>query len=228
MSLTQYMRAVAARACGERAFLDIAPALQETGEQLAREMGVKRDLTGQLKDASIFFDLVRKVTGKLTQGQVDSINAILKAGSHWPIAWMAYGLATAWHESRFLPQEEWGHGKGRVYSKPGRWGQSQHGRGFVQLTWDRNYEWADKALGLNGRLLADFDLALDRDIAAQILVRGMEEGAFTGKKLSDYLATIGNHDAYVRARRIINGTDRAELIAGYAGSFEKALKDGGW
>jgi hypothetical protein len=47
-------------------------------------------------------------------------------------------------------------------------------------------------------------------------------GLFTGKKLSDYIGP-GKCD-YVAARRIINGTDRARLIAGYARSFQDALK----
>lgn len=55
------------------------------------------------------------------------------------------------------------------------------------------------------------------------MVDGMEAGRFTGKKLSDYLP-----GDYVNARRIINGTDKAEQIAGYARQFEAALKAGGW
>ena len=37
---------------------------------------------------------------------------------------------------------------------------------------------------------------------------------------------VGRYDktAYVRARAIINGTDKAELIADYAMVFEKALR----
>ena len=176
-----------------------------------------------------FYAAVRQITGSLNSVQVDTINRLLSAAAHWPLSWLAYGLATAWHEARFQPQPEWGKGKGRPYAALGAHGQSQYGRGLVQLTWDRNYEWADKALGLNGSLLANFDRALEPEIAADILVKGMEEGAFTGKKLADYLPDRrGTVPQFITARRIINGTDKASLIAGYAEKFQAALEAGGW
>jgi hypothetical protein len=49
----------------------------------------------------------------------------------------------------------------------------------------------------------------------------MVTGKFTGKKLSDYIS--GSSVDYIGARRIINGTDRASLVAGYARSFQHAL-----
>lgn len=182
----------------------------------------------KLTNAEAFFARVRRITGSLDQVQVDTITDLLAAAAHWPIGWLAYGLATAWHEARLKPIEEIGKGKGRPYSQPGKYGQSQHGRGLVQLTWDKNYEWADKAIGAGGKLLQDFNLALRPDFATDILVKGMETGAFTGKKLGDYIVDRGTHDAFVRCRRIINGTDRAEMIATYADQFQDALSDGGW
>lgn len=59
------------------------------------------------------------------------------------------------------------------------------------------------------------------DIAAAITVRGMEEGWFTGKKLSDFAT-------YKDMRQIINGKDKDVKIAGYANTFERALLAGGW
>lgn len=182
-----------------------------------------------LAHPATFFAAVREITGPLDQIQVDTINRLLAAASHWPTSWLAYGLATAWHEARFKPQPEWGKGKGHPYGLPGKHGQPQYGRGLVQLTWDRNYEWADEALGLDGALLADFDKALEPDIATRILVLGMETGAFTGKKLADYLpAERGTLGQFVNARRIINGTDRADHIAALANRFQDALTQGGW
>lgn len=177
-----------------------------------------------------FFDAVRDITGPLEQVAVDSINAILKRMAGMPRQHVAYVLATAWHEARFKPQHEWGRGKGRPYAKPGKYGQSQHGRGLVQLTWDRNYEWADKRLGLNGALLKDFDLALRPDIAADVLVYGMLEAAFAsnGKPLSHYGPKADGSFDYVRARQTVNVMDKAELIAGHARQFEAALIKGGW
>ena len=182
----------------------------------------------ELANPAAFFAAVRGVTRGLNQAQVETINRLLAGAAHWPIGWLAYGLATAWHEARFVPQAEWGLGKGRAYALPGEYDQPQYGRGLVQLTWDRNYAWADKALGLNGALLKNFDFALDPDIAARILVMGMEEGAFTGKSLADYIGDRGTPASFTAARKIINGTDKAALIAGYAERFQAGLGAGGW
>lgn len=184
----------------------------------------------KLGNAAAFFSAVRRLTGPLSQEQVDTINRLLVGAAHWPTAWLAYGLATAWHEARLEPQPEWGRGKGRPYGKPDKHGQPQYGRGLVQLTWDRNYEWADDALGLDGALLKDFDKALEPDIAARILVKGMEEGAFCpdhtlAKHLPDRLGTAPQ---FTGARRIINGTDKAAHIAGLALTFQDAVEAGKW
>jgi hypothetical protein len=61
----------------------------------------------------------------------------------------------------------------------------------------------------------------------------MSKGWFTGKKLDDYIDAIDENDTedereYKLARRIINGTDKAELIATYASLLEKGLKAGGY
>ena len=168
-----------------------------------------------------FYARVRPIFGgSLSQKQVDGIEALLAATASLPVTHRAYLLATAKHEtdSTMQPIAEYGKGKGKPYGKPGQHGQAQYGRGYVQLTWDANYEKADKALDLNGALLKDFNLAMQPTIAAQILVRGCEEGWFTGKKLADYLPD------YVQARRVVNGTDKAQLIAGYAREFEAALR----
>ena len=177
----------------------------------------------------MFYAAVKAVTGKLDQVQVDTINRLLVGAAHWPVSWLAYGLATAWHEARFKPIPEWGKGKGRPYAKPGKYGQGQYGRGLVQLTWDKNYAWADAALGLNGSLLRNFDRALEPDIAARILILGMETGSFTGKSLRHYLTgEVGTFEQFRQARRIINGTDRDRLIAGHAERFQAALLAGKW
>lgn len=169
-----------------------------------------------------FFDAIRPMFGgALSQKQVDGVEALLAATGNLPASWRAYLLATAKHETAntMQPIAEYGKGRGRPYGKPGKYGQPQYGRGYVQLTWDANYEKADKALGLGGALLRDFDLAMQPTVAAQILVRGCSEGWFTGKKLGDYLP-----GDYRGARRVVNGTDRADLIADYAKKFEAALR----
>ena len=69
-------------------------------------------------------------------------------------------------------------------------------------------------------------LLLEPKYAAPILIIGMQEGWFTGKKLSDYI-TLQKSD-FVNARRIVNGTDKAGLIAGYAKEYDKLLLNEGY
>lgn len=200
----------------------------QTASAVAKALGMEAE-THVMADAGAFFSALRKLTGSLNQVQVDTVNNLLARAAHWPASWLAYGLATAWHEARFEPIEEIGKGRGKAYGRPGRYGQSQHGRGLVQLTWDDNYERADDELELGGKLLADFNLALDPDIAAAILVRGMEEGWFTGKKLADYLPDArGTFKQFEQARRIINGTDKMSLIADHAIKIQDGVIAGGW
>lgn len=164
--------------------------------------------------------------GKLLPDQFKGIEAILKATECLPVSWRAYALATAYHEvdKTMQPIREHGLGRGRKYGVVGKHGQVAYGRGLVQLTWDYNYEKLDKALGLNGALTSNYDLALNPDIAARILREGMVGGLFTGKGFKNYLPQeLGTLTHFANARRIINGTDKNILIAGYAIEFQKGL-----
>ena len=107
------------------------------------------------------------------------------------------------------------------------------GRGYVQLTWEENYQkQQDKLHAIEQvhiykipyKVHDDWNLALVPSTSAIITVGGMKDGDFTGKKLNDYIKP-GSVD-YVNARRIVNGTDRAEQIAGYAREYESALRAG--
>lgn len=132
----------------------------------------------------------------------------------------AYILATVKHETAntFRPIDEYGKGRNRKYGEPIN-GQIYYGRGYVQLTWHENYAKFGKILNRN--LVEQPDLANEPDIAYDILIIGMTRGLFTGKKLIDYINQ--SECDYVGARRIINGQDRAELIAGYARVIERVL-----
>lgn len=183
-----------------------------------------------------FFDALRRTKAlgpTLTADEVEGCQAIVGAcrTAGYGLAWTAYALATAHHETAatMRPIREYGRGKGRRYGVAGKHGQVGYGRGYVQLTWDYNYEKADVKLGLAGRLTSNYDLALDPKIAADIMVRGMAEGWFTGKKLGDYLPVSGaaTRAQFEPSRRIINGTDKAALIASHALEFQPALKAGG-
>lgn len=185
---------------------------------------------------SKFYDVVRK-TLTLTNENVRGFEFLLREAQDRkvPLNDLAYILATTFHETahRMQPIAEYGKGKGRKYGSRGKYGQIPYGRGYVQLTWDYNYEKADRELKLGGALLKDFDKALEPQYAAPILFKGMEEGWFTGKKLRDFIDTIDESDEedgreFEEGRRIINGVDRKKLIASYALVFEKALKAAGY
>lgn len=173
------------------------------------------------------YDYVRnnnvKNKGKLTQSQVDSIDAILH---NWKIYGdgddnkLAYIFATIkWETAHtFLPIEEY-NWIGRIYAKLIK-GHRYYGRGFVQLTWDYNYSRIGKILGID--LLNNPELALNTDIAAEIAVRGMVLGLFTGKKLSNFINK--KETDFIGARRIINGIDKANEIAKLARTILLYLK----
>lgn len=176
-------------------------------------------------DRRIFFDGCREEFGKLLQPQVDGLNFLLHRleKDFGDIYWLAYILATVKHETAdtFQPVMERGKGKGRAYGQndPAT-GQAYYGRGYCQLTWGANYRKFARKLGLD--LYRNPGLALEPDTAYRILVMGMRDGLFTGKKLSDYLK--GESRDYQNARRIVNGVDRAEHIAQIAVKFEKILE----
>lgn len=193
-------------------------------------------------DRKAFFAALRasKLLGdKLEQSEVDGCNAILDAceAAGWRQEWIAYALATALHETAFTMQPISERGGEKYWTRlydvkganparakrmgnllPGD-GPRYRGRGFVQLTWANNYAKASEVVGKDLVLIPD--LAMRPDIAARIMVSGMAEGWFTGKKLADYTSKAGFD--YTGARRIINGTDKAGEIAGYARKFAKAL-----
>lgn len=123
----------------------------------------------------------------------------------------AYVLATAYHETAhtmkpvreaFWLSEGWRRDNLRYYP----W----YGRGYVQLTWRDNYERAGSILGVD--LTSNADVVMRPDVAAKVLVQGMADGWFTGKSMSDY-------DTFAGMRLVVNGTDKADLIAGYADEY---------
>ncbi len=182
-----------------------------------------------------FFASIRPLFGTMTNSQVEGIEAKLAAfaAAASPLAYVAYGLATSFHETgqKMQPVPEIGRGRGKAYGKPGKHGgQVAYGRGDVQLTWDYNYDRADAELGLKGALTSNYDRAMETEISAQIMVLGMTEGWFTGRCFASYLPAKGNATVgqFTSARRIINGIDRAEKVAGFAMSFQAALVAGGW
>ena len=171
-------------------------------------------------DRKEFYSQLRAtlVKGGLNQAQVDGFEAIL---DEWEkrrltdLRWLAYIMATAWHETaqRMQPIEEFGRGRGKAYAP------TYYGRGFVQITWERNYAKLSDVIDVD--LVTHPEKALEMDNAIQILFVGMIDGLFTGKALSDY---FGRNADWRGARAIVNGKDRAAEIAGYAQKIWDSLR----
>jgi putative chitinase len=184
-----------------------------------------------------FFSQARSTLfgGSLTAKQVEGLNAILLEWetnySKKDDRFLAYMLATTHHETdkKMQPIEEYGKGANRPYGKRLKLAKDTagkhipytdtneifYGRGFVQLTWYENYDKAGKKLGKN--FLQNANGVKDLVNTTKIMFLGMTEGWFTGKKLSNYFN--GPLQEWVNARRIINGKDKANLIADYAQKY---------
>jgi hypothetical protein len=164
-----------------------------------------------------FFNRVRQSVfgGRFTQSQVEGITKILDyRESNWPKMSddeLAYLLATVVHETahKMQPIREMG---GERYLRTKKY-YPWVGEGIVQVTWEEN------ARKFGAKKPGDL---MTWPIALRAAFEGMVTGIFTGKKLSDYIRP-GRVD-FVNARRIINKTDRAKLVAGYARSFQDAFR----
>lgn len=191
-----------------------------------------------------FFAYARRAPfgGRLSQAQVDGTSAILAEAErrNLPDEQIAYILATVFHETggKMQPIKEtqkpseqfvadktvvkrldnaWASGKLKQVRTPywrfDKKGKAWFGRGFAQVTHETNY----KKFGI-----ADApEKALELGTAIRILFEGMVLGKFTGRKLSDFFGK-GKADPE-GARVIVNGTDKATLIAGYYRNFLDSL-----
>lgn len=208
-------------------------------------------------DRADFYDIVRDdlFNGRLSQGQVDGIEAILDFWEsppvaptgefkiHWDIrsvGWLAYMLATVYHETAFTMQPISEFGSDAYFTrryenradlgntKPGD-GANFRGRGYVQLTGRKNYQKMTPIVRSFYPESPDFttdpEAVKDPNFAAVIMFYGMFLGSFTGRALKHY---IGDPDKgqlvdFYNARRVINGLDQAPKIEAYAKRFDNAL-----
>ena len=171
------------------------------------------------------FDILRKELfgGKLSSSDVMQLNYLVQKCSEATMSYAetAYALATVYHETAktMLPIIE----RGSTAYLKGKKYYPYIGYGYVQLTWKANYERIGKLIGVD--LIKQPSKALERDVAAKIMTGGMLNGWFTGVGFRRK-RPVSRYDrvAYIKARSIINGVDKAELIADYAMVFERALR----
>lgn len=185
-----------------------------------------------------FFDGFRTFHGEgLGEPAVASLRQILNewdtTDDYTDTRWLAYILATAYHESarEMVPVREGLKDSDEAvvaylelrrrqgYIRTVYWdpdpvtAQHYYGRGLVQLTHRRNYVRMGVLLG--GDLIVTLgdvpDTALDPAIAVAVLMRGMVEGWFNESDGDDHQQGLGYYiqgdeigDGYIDARRTVN------------------------
>jgi len=185
-----------------------------------------------------FYESFKKQFGRFTYSQYDGFEALLNEWERLGLTdlrWLAYILATVWHETgrAMQPIEEDGRGYGRSYGQKLDVGQGPgkrvpyktpnklfYGRGHTQNTWRTIYlklTSAAKAAGKDWDFLNKPELLLTMEPSIWATFYAMTTGLYTGKALSRYFNKDRN-DA-IGARKIINGTDKANLIAEYYHDF---------
>ena len=212
-------------------------------------------------DRAKFYDTIRNApfNGLLSQSQVEGMESILnfwekppvkpsgKFADNWDIRtvnWLAYMLATVFHETAFTmqPIDEGGgdayftrlyEGRKGLGNTESGDGAKFHGRGFVQLTGRANY---DKFTDIVREFypecpdLTASPASVKKDeYASVIMFYGMFCGSFTGLALKNFLGDPEKRqiEDFYNARQVINGLDKAEDIQPYAKKFNAALRGAG-
>ena len=209
-------------------------------------------MEGILTDKAKFFAEVRGTLfgGRLTKAQVSGMEAILDATSQLDRRWVAYMLATAYHETgkAMLPVEEnlnySAAGLLKTFPKYFNVADAKEYARNPERIANRAYAnrmgnggeatgdgWRFRGRGLvqiTGRrnyrkfgIENSPDKALELGRSVFILVDGMVHGSFTGVSLSDFFSPRSTD--WAGARRVINGTDRAKEVAQYAKTFFVSL-----
>jgi len=240
---------------GNETWLAMSNALDELAER--RGGGEVADIpSSSTIDRAAFYAAIKKqglFGGKLTAAQVSGLDAILDAWGAYGFTdrrWLAYALATAYHETgqkmqpvvENLNYSEAGLRKTfKKYFTPAQAkAYARKPEAIANRAYANRYGNGDEASGdgwkYRGRGLPQItffdnydkfgiadnpDKALEMPMAVKIMFEGMVKGLFTSHKLADYFND--NEEDWVNARRIINHTDKADEIAGHAKKFNTAL-----
>lgn len=191
-----------------------------------------------------FFERYRdSFVPSLTRSQADGYDAIFDYFEYLKLKdqrWLAYILATAYHETgqRMVPVREGFsstdeeaiqtvtqlYAQGHIrqnYAVPHENGNSYFGRGLVQVTWAENYKKLGRVLGMGNRLYDNPSLALDLEMSVKILLKGMIDSLFNRVGLVHFFNATTTE--WVKARKIVSGMDEADVVAGYAHQFYACL-----
>lgn len=198
-------------------------------------------------DRPTFYTYIRRAPfgGRLTKQQVTGVEQLLDAWNRYGtdnLDELAYVLAGTHHETggRMVPVRE-GFAdtdqgarnavatlfrQGRIkrnYALPIN-GISYYGRGRIQNTHPENYQRLEQRFKMP--FVTDPDILIrDGEVDAMVTVIGHIEGIWTrgAHKLRDYFGPAYANP--VGARRIVNGTDKAQLISTYYTAFLDALRE---
>ncbi len=208
-------------------------------------------------DEEIFFDKVRKAFHRKSLEPIE-FQTYKQIINYWndhsdlkDKRWLAYVMATAYHETRLKPVREGFKKSDKAARKHVKWmfdkriishpyhladretGEVYYGRGYVQLTWAQNYKKMGRAIGMGDQLYRNPDLVLNPDIASRILFVGMLKGHFRyskkrrprGKQKLRLFFSKSSSNWY-GARNIINGDLRknGKRIAGYGKKYNNAIR----
>lgn len=192
---------------------------------------------------------------RFTAKQVEGIDTLLDVWEQYyfddAMDLLAYNLATAFHETAgtmqpikergpvsYFDKYEPGTKLGKVLGNTTKGdGYRFRGEGHVQNTGRRNAIVAGMRLNdvfnLGVDLVKNPELRGDPFISAHSLFLGNREGWWTGKDLLDYLDGVDESEAedlreFINARRVVNGTDKAEKIGRYALEWVAALEAAGY
>lgn len=166
------------------------------------------------------------------------------------LRWLAYILATAYHETAFkmYPVREtlaktdgaavramerspyYQRLQRKYWRQNSETGEYYFGRGYVQLTHDFNYQKADKRFDIDPDQNRDESYywnpenALDPEKAIRVTYDGMVYGWYVPSRCLLRHFEPNREADWIEARKIINGTDRADQIAEHATNFLVELR----